>query len=80
MCNKIIELFDIMKTQWFCVFIVLIFTSVVLGKAGPKIVGGVEVEIEDYPYQVSLQRILHICGASVLNENYVVTAAHCTRK
>lgn len=44
-----------------------------------KIVGGESVDIKDYPHQVSLQyRGTHICGGSIINEKYVVTAAHCT--
>ena len=42
--------------------------------------GGEEVSIEDYPYQVSLQiSRRHICGGSILNENYILTAGHCVR-
>lgn len=44
-----------------------------------KIVGGEAADIEEYPYQASLQYALsHICGAVIISENYVVTAAHCT--
>ncbi|CAH0553086.1 unnamed protein product [Brassicogethes aeneus] len=43
------------------------------------IVGGNPVNIEDYPYQVSmLFRGRHACGGSILNENFILTAAHCT--
>ncbi|XP_017769480.1 PREDICTED: trypsin-7-like [Nicrophorus vespilloides] len=44
-----------------------------------RIVGGEAVEIEDYPYQLSLQYFgSHICGASIISQNFAVTAAHCT--
>lgn len=44
-----------------------------------RIVGGEATQIEQYPYQASLQYFLsHICGAVIISENYVVTAAHCT--
>ncbi|XP_017469616.1 PREDICTED: trypsin-like [Rhagoletis zephyria] len=44
-----------------------------------RIVGGVATTIEDHPYQVSISTKLggHFCGGSLLNENIVVTAAHC---
>ena len=45
----------------------------------PKIVGGLPIGINQAPYQVSLQdRGFHICGASIISENFVITAAHCT--
>jgi len=44
-----------------------------------KIVGGREVENdEDYPWQVSLRdREGHFCGGSLINNRWVLTAAHC---
>lgn len=45
---------------------------------GPRIVGGREVNIEDYNYQVSLQKIGHFCGGSIISPSYILTAAHCT--
>nr|CAI5862571.1 unnamed protein product [Callosobruchus analis] len=43
-----------------------------------QIVGGHVVDIADYPYQVSLQIWgRHICGAIILDQNFILTAAHC---
>lgn len=50
---------------------------------GEKIVGGAEVSIVEYPWQVSLRNHkyggIHYCGGSLLNTRFVVTAAHCVR-
>ena len=41
------------------------------------IVGGADAHIADYPWQISLLRPDHICGGSILNEEWIMTAAHC---
>jgi len=45
----------------------------------PYIVGGQDVERPGkYPWQVSLQMYQqHICGAAVISDTFIVTAAHC---
>ncbi|XP_026462799.1 lectizyme-like [Ctenocephalides felis] len=44
----------------------------------PRVVGGHTASEHQFPWQVSLQRNKdHFCGGSVLNEKWVVTAAHC---
>ncbi|VEN34355.1 unnamed protein product, partial [Callosobruchus maculatus] len=43
-----------------------------------KIIGGRNVTIEEYPYQVSIQNNgEHFCGGSIINTKYILTAAHC---
>ncbi|EDW12018.1 trypsin-1 [Drosophila mojavensis] len=42
-----------------------------------RIVGGVQVSIKDYPYQISLQRSFHMCGGSLIGVGWALTAAHC---
>merc|ERR1712142_655061 len=65
---------------------VLLFASLALAlgslaEGRAKIVGGEEAEPHEFPWQVSLRRKydnFHFCGGSILNENTVVSVAHCT--
>jgi len=47
-----------------------------------RIVGGRDVNIADFPWQVSIQKTglfgtSHFCGGALINSNWVITAAHC---
>ncbi|XP_073452055.1 trypsin-like [Aquarana catesbeiana] len=42
-----------------------------------KIVGGYTCPVNSVPYQVSLYSGYHFCGGSLINEEWVVSAAHC---
>lgn len=51
----------------------------------PRIVGGSKASFGRWPWQVSLREwrrstYLHKCGATLLNENWAITAAHCVDK
>ncbi|KAJ8335038.1 hypothetical protein SKAU_G00406770 [Synaphobranchus kaupii] len=57
------------------VFILLLGAAV--AQEDDKIVGGYECEPHSQPWQVSLHSGYHFCGGSLVNENWVVSAAHC---
>nr|CAD7447017.1 unnamed protein product [Timema bartmani] len=44
----------------------------------PRIVGGQSAQPGEFPYQVSIRyNGNHMCGGSILNSRYILTAAHC---
>lgn len=48
----------------------------------PRIVGGDRATDGQFPYQVSLRKVQtgsHMCGASIITNRFLLTAAHCTQ-
>lgn len=42
-----------------------------------RIVGGMDAQDGGWPWQVDIQRDDHVCGGSIITENWVLSAAHC---
>ncbi|XP_011876585.1 PREDICTED: mite allergen Der p 3-like [Vollenhovia emeryi] len=70
-----------MALRILCLLSLLAFSHAgILPLFDPRIVNGEDAKIGEIPYQVSLQNRdsnFHFCGGSILNDNYVITAAHC---
>ncbi|XP_011863837.1 PREDICTED: trypsin-1-like [Vollenhovia emeryi] len=70
-----------MALRILCLLSLLAFSYAgVLPLFDPRIVNGEDAKLGEIPYQVSLQykgNNFHFCGGSILNNNYVITAAHC---
>ncbi|KMQ91955.1 cationic trypsin-3 [Lasius niger] len=51
------------------------------GDISSRVIGGSEAPLGSYPHIVSLQyinnRIKHFCAGSILNNQWIITAAHC---
>lgn len=69
--------------------LIFILLKIVCGRrqVSPKgrIVGGTQSGYGEWPWMVSLRQwkknaFLHKCGAALLNEYWVITAAHCVEK
>ncbi|HUX57918.1 MAG TPA: trypsin-like serine protease [Bacteroidales bacterium] len=44
-----------------------------------KITGGTDALISDFPWQVYYISGTYLCGGSIIDENWILTAAHCTK-
>lgn len=47
------------------------------GSSSSKIVGGTEAPVGQYPFIVVISDGMSLCGASLINNQWLVTAAHC---
>lgn len=65
-------------------FLFCLLATPILASAGGRIVGGTTAEQGSWPWMVSVQNPYkgnhydgHLCGGSLIAENWVITAAHC---
>lgn len=60
-----------LRVLYFLIFVALVSSN-------QRILGGVPLNISDAPYQASLQfKGAHECGATIVSNKVVLTAAHC---
>ena len=55
------------------------FFTGVKADAGAKITGGTNAVISDFPWQVFVESDVFTCGGSIISDQWIITAAHCTR-
>lgn len=77
-----LKMWFFIQSPLFVLLLVLIFNlcTVNCWQIQSRIVGGSSAIEKQFPYHVSLRNkrnALHFCGGAILNEKYIITAAHC---
>ena len=58
--------------------LLILFSAQVFPQA--EIVGGEDCDISEYPWQAAIYASGYLCGASVIHQYWVITAAHCVEE
>ena len=58
--------------------LLILFSTQVFPQA--EIVGGEDCDISEYPWQAAIYASGYLCGASVIHQYWVITAAHCVEE
>ncbi|XP_030750144.1 chymotrypsin-1-like [Sitophilus oryzae] len=68
-----------MNHYHFVVFLITVaIVCAVEAQDSPRIVNGTDAEEGEFPFAVSLRyKSRHTCGGTILNEKYILSAAHC---
>ncbi|XP_047544555.1 chymotrypsin-1-like [Vanessa atalanta] len=65
----------------YSIIVMLRFLVVTSSQIEPKIVSGYKTKIKSHPYSAALiivqESSAHMCGASIVNQKVLLTAAHC---
>ncbi|XP_033979801.1 trypsin-2-like isoform X1 [Trematomus bernacchii] len=60
-----------------CLIVLALLGAAAAAPMDDKIVGGFECTAHSQPWQVSINLGYHYCGGSLINDQWIVSAAHC---
>ena len=67
-----------MWTTFYLLLLNVLVGSVLSNPAHSRVLGGNDAVSKQFPHQISLRRDhSHVCGGSIINHRYILTAAHC---
>ncbi|GLH15204.1 uncharacterized protein GBIM_19572 [Gryllus bimaculatus] len=85
-CLVVLEVVTMLKLIPYLYWLGIVLAMPHENKGGPekpphldgRIVGGNTTSVAHFPYQISLQHNdRHVCGGSIINSHWVLTAGHC---